>query len=170
MADKEAPKIEETEAPRTEPVHHKEVTVTHQSKAPLIGIAVALGLIVLLVGAGSGFLAGLAVGKHTNGRSALGVQSPLYGGRQAPTYQGQMGRGVSRTFFSTTGTVTDVSSSSISVKTNRGTTVTYVITSSTTVSNGGNSASVSDIKVGDTVSVRQTTDTTGDVASIQINP
>lgn len=173
MVAKDEHVTEEEKTPQTETVHHEEKIVSRsQSKAPLIGIAVALGLIILLVGAGSGFLAGVAVGRHVDVRGTL--QSPLSGGQSGPAYQGQGGfqnnRGVSRNFANTTGTVTAVSSNSITVKTARGTTVTYNITSSTTVDNNGSSASVSDIKVGDTVSVRQTADTTGDAASIQLNP
>ena len=173
MATKDEQKVEQAEAPRTETVHHTQVTRPSGSRGPLIGVAIAIGLIVLLIGAGSGFLAGIAVGGHLNTRNAL-RNSALNEGPGAPRYQTQGGyqnnRGVSRTFAMTTGTVSDVSSTSITIKTTRGTTVTYTITSATTVTNGGNSASVSDIKTGDTVSVRQTNDTTGDAASIQINP
>lgn len=162
---------EQQQAPHTQTVHREEKTiVTSHSKAPFIGAAIALGVIILLIGAGSGFLAGMAVGRHVSTRGVMGAPS-FNGGRMYQNQGGFQGnRGVSRTFATTTGTVTAVSDSSITVKTARGTTVTYTITSSTTVDNNGSSASVSDIKVGDTVAVRQTTDTTGDAASIQLNP
>ena len=176
MATKEEIKPEEEKIPQTETVHQETIaptpTPTQPSKAPVIGIAIALGLVVLLIGAGSGFLAGLGVGKHMNARGVLGTNR-TFGGQQAPLYpqeRGQAGRGVSRTLSGSTGTVTTVSSSSISIKTARGTTITYGITSSTTVSNNGSSASVSDIKVGDTVSIRQANDTTGNASTIELNP
>lgn len=174
MATKEAIKPEEEKVPHPETVHQETIvpTRTEHSKAPIVGIAIVLGLVILLIGAGSGFLAGLGLGKHLETRGAVGTNRP-FGGQQAPLYQserGQAGRGVSRTFSESKGTVTAISSDSISIKTTRGTTVTYTITSSTTVSNKGSNASVSDIKTGDTVLIRQTNDTTGDASAIELNP
>jgi hypothetical protein len=68
------------------------------------------------------------------------------------------------------GTVSAVSSTSITIQTRSGTTSTYTITSSTTVTNAGQSASVSDIQSGDTVIMTLDSSNTQDVSSIMLNP
>ena len=68
------------------------------------------------------------------------------------------------------GTVSAVSSTSITIQTRSGTTSTYTITSSTTVTNSGQSASVSDIQSGDTVIMTLDSSNTQDVSSIMLNP
>jgi hypothetical protein len=71
----------------------------------------------------------------------------------------------------TIGTVTTISSSSITLNNTRtGADTTLTITSSTTVTNNGQAASVSDIKTGDTVFVRTDTTNTKQAAQIDINP
>lgn len=81
----------------------------------------------------------------------------------------------------TMGTVTAVTSDSIVVEdTRQNTTVTYAITSDTTVTDDGTTASVSDIAVGDTVLIRATSTssssssdgsaTTKTASSIVLNP
>ena len=68
------------------------------------------------------------------------------------------------------GTVTAVSSTSISVQTRSGSSKTYTITSSTTVTDNGQSSSVSDIQTGDTVIMTLDSSNTQDVSSIMLNP
>lgn len=72
-----------------------------------------------------------------------------------------------------TGTVTTISSDSITIKSSRGEAeMKYTITDSTTVTDNGETASVSDIQVGDTVRI-QTGATDGETTTatkIEINP
>lgn len=68
------------------------------------------------------------------------------------------------------GTVNAVSSSSITVQTRSGNSATYTITSSTTMSNDGQSGNVSDIQTGDTVILTLDSSNTQNVTSILLNP
>jgi len=68
------------------------------------------------------------------------------------------------------GTVSSVSSTSITIQTRSGSTSTYTITSSTTVTDSGQSSSVSDIQTGDTVILSLDSSNTQDVSSIMLNP
>ena len=121
----------------------------------------------LVVGALGGFLIGLQVGKGSSVATMAGVA----GNGQARGGFGMRG--------GTFGTVTAVTSDSITVKdTRRSTTVTYAITSSTTVTDNGATAALSDVVVGDSVIVQSSsTDTTTDdstttktATTIALNP
>lgn len=69
------------------------------------------------------------------------------------------------------GAVTAVSSSSITIQDNfSGSSKTFSITSATTVTNNGASASVSDIQTGDTVLIRTSSSTSTQATTIDINP
>lgn len=167
----------ETKSPDEPVVHHevhdKQPVTQPSNKGPLIGVAIAIGVAVLLVGLGGGFLAGIATGKLANAHRAVGTRSaPMYQSGDGPMSGQRFGgnRGVSRVIGVTKGSVTAISSDSISVKTDRGVVVTYTITSATKVMNGTATASVSDIKTGDTVSVQQADDTSGSAATIKLNP
>lgn len=136
---------------------------------------VAIVLAIALIAGGS-FFAGMQYGKSSsntggaNGMGAFGGQGTNggFGGRM-----GQMG---------TFGTVTSISSTSITVSVTQGgpdqqssdssssTSKTYTINSSTTVTNNGSTASVSDITNGDTVMIRTSTSDTSVAASIILNP
>lgn len=117
----------------------------------------------LLIGMCGGIMIGMQIGKSSI-QPADGMASN--GQMQQPDGGDRQDRG-------TTGTVTAVSSNSITIKSTRGNTeTTYTITSSTTVTDNGSSASVSDIEVGDTVRIQvSTSDNDSTTATnIEINP
>jgi len=68
------------------------------------------------------------------------------------------------------GTVSAISSTSITVQSRTGTSKTLAITSSTTITNNGATASASDIQTGDTVFVTIDSSKTANAASIALNP
>jgi hypothetical protein len=68
------------------------------------------------------------------------------------------------------GTVASVSSSSLTITVNDGTSKQFNITSSTTVTNSGQPASISDIATGDTVFVVASASKSSDAARIALNP
>ncbi|HWT40518.1 MAG TPA: hypothetical protein VN081_04625 [Dongiaceae bacterium] len=142
-------------------------SMPNHNKGTVIGISIAIGIAVLIVGVGAGFMAGL-VATHFGARPRLGVQTPFTGGMGAMGGRGVYGAGLGHMTNGVRGTVTAISSTSLSVKTASGAIVTYAITSNTTVTNTGSAAAVSDIKVGDTVRVVQAGDTTGDAKSVEI--
>lgn len=85
--------------------------------------------------------------------------------------QSRFGRGYGMRRSGGLGTVTSVSDSSITINNQRsGSSQTFKITSSTTVSNNGASASVSDIKSGDTVLIRASGTDTSTATTIDLNP
>lgn len=125
--------------------------------------AVCAALVVGLIG---GFVGGMQVGKSSgtvaDGTGAFGGQSQ------------QGGPGGMMRRMGAFGTVTAVSSSSITIQDQmQGVTTTYAITSSTTVTDNGSSASVDDIKVDDTVMIQTDSSSSSDGAtatSIMLNP
>jgi hypothetical protein len=145
----------------------------HQTEAPSkkarpVWLMPLIGLLVLLAVAGAGFYGGISYQKgkqsSTNTPSNPGqVDQQFSQGQQGGTY-GPMGAGGAM------GTVTAISSSSISLKDMRSSTsTTYSITSSTTITDNGQSASTSDIAVGDSVVVIPSTSNTSQAAQIMIN-
>ncbi len=131
----------------------------------LSGFIAALSSVLVLGGLG-GFAIGMAMGKSGTtptgdfaGQNRSGGPDGGFGGPGMGRMNGAMG------------TVTAVNSSSITVENQlRGGTSTYTISSSTTVTDGGESASVSDITVGDRVLVRTSQDDSGAAVSIMLNP
>lgn len=131
----------------------------------LSGFIAALSSVLVLGGLG-GFAIGMAMGKSGTtptgdfaGQNRSGGPDGGFGGPGMGRMNGAMG------------TVTAVNSSSITVENQlRGGTSTYTIGSSTTVTDGGESASVSDITVGERVLVRTSQDDSGAAASIMLNP
>lgn len=125
-------------------------------------VAIACG--ALVVGLLGGFVVGTQVGKSS---STVANDTGAFGG------QSQQGGGMMRR-MGAFGTVTAVSDDSITIKDQmQGSTTTYAITSSTTVTNNGSSASVSDIKVDDTVAIQTDNSSSGDsttATSILLNP
>ncbi|HUB93927.1 MAG TPA: hypothetical protein VMB52_05485 [Verrucomicrobiae bacterium] len=118
--------------------------------------------------AGLGFLGGMQYQKGktpaTTAQTTSGTQQTGTGG--AGGYGGGSFRRGDRAF----GTVSSVSSSSIAIQTRSGSTATYTITSNTSVTNDGQTASVSDIQSGDTVALTLDSSNTQDVSSIMLNP
>jgi hypothetical protein len=130
---------------------------------PIIGIVVAVVLII------AGFFAGDSYGKNhapktvatttsatgTTGTSGFGGRTGGTGGFRGGAF----------------GTVTAVSSSSITINNTRtGAATTYSITTSTTVTDSGSASTVSAIQVGDTVIVRPTATGSTVAATIMDNP
>lgn len=131
----------------------------------LSGFIAALSGVLVLGGLG-GFAIGMAMGK--SGTTPTGDFAGQ--NRSGDPESGFGGPGMGR-MNGAIGTVTAVSSNSITVENQmRGGTSTYTIGSSTTVTDGGESASVSDITVGDRVLVRTSQDDSGAAASIMLNP
>jgi hypothetical protein len=135
-----------------------------QIEIPHTGLIVA-GAIVLAVG---GFLTGMQYQKGktpavTAARTASSQSSGSSSGGGG--FGGGFQRG-DRAF----GTVSAVSSSSITIQTRSGTTSTYNLTSSTTVTDSGQTSSVSSIQNGDTVILTLDSSNTQNVSSILLNP
>ncbi|HUD10624.1 MAG TPA: hypothetical protein VMR28_03045 [Candidatus Saccharimonadales bacterium] len=122
---------------------------------------VAAGAVILV---GLAFWAGTAYEKgHQSKTVATANSSGLTGGR----FGGGRSSG-ERPIF---GQVTAISSSSISVQDSRtGSTSTLGITSSTTITDGGQSVSYTDIQTGDTVAVISNSSSTADATRILVNP
>lgn len=145
-------------------------TPTTPSKKPfriaLSGFIAALSG-VLVLGGLSGFAIGMAMGKS----GATNTVSNFAGQNRSGDPEGGFGGPGMRRMNGAIGIVTAVSGNSITVENQmRGGTSTYTIGSSTTVTDGGESASVSDITVGDRVLVRTSQDDSGAAASIMLNP
>lgn len=118
-------------------------------------------VILLIIVAGLGFIGGMTYQKHqktsssttasTNGRGAFGG-----GGNFADRV---------------IGTVTAISSTSISVQDSRtGNTDTLAITNSTTITDNGQTVTYSDIQVGDTVFATENSSNTSQASRILVNP
>lgn len=121
---------------------------------------------VVLVATGVGFFGGVQYQKGKAPSETAGQQINGYG--MGGMNGGFGGPVVHRGEF---GTVTDVSSTSISLKSDRtGETKTYTINSSTTFIKNGASATASDIAVGDTAMVEASSSDSSVAASIDINP
>jgi hypothetical protein len=126
---------------------------------------VILPVALLVVGLAGGFAAGANYQKKHMATTTPSLSTN--GGFQGGGPDG----GARMAFSGTMGSVTAISSSSISVQDQReGTTKTYAITSSTTITNNGASATYSDIAVGDTVLVRSSSTTSTDATAITLNP
>ena len=135
-----------------------------QIKLPVSGIMIVGAALVALIS----FLAGVQYQKgKTPTASTTQTASNQSGSNSGGPggYGGGFKRG-DRAF----GTVSSVSSTSITVQTRNGSDKTYDITNSTTVNNDGQSASVSDIQTGNTVILTLDSSNTQNVTSISLNP
>jgi hypothetical protein len=122
-------------------------------------------IVLLVVGLGGGFVAGTQYQKGHGSTTTNGLASGTQAGANGTGGPGGMSQNGSM------GTVTAISSSSISVKDQRAsTTKTYSITSSTTITDSGTTATYSDISVGDTVLVSTSSSTSTTATQILINP
>lgn len=137
-----------------------------------------LGLVMIIAGSVCvGLLSGIAVGaqlaksKTTTNVSNFGVGGQSQGGSPG---SGQMGQPGGMRTQGNTGIVIKVADESITVKNQmQNTSTIYVITNDTTITDNGSSASIDDIKVGDTVAVKADEDASSSsitATSIQINP
>lgn len=123
-------------------------------------IILVLGAVIFL---GLGFLSGQIFQKGKNGGSVAQVQQQALPGANG----GGMGRGAMRGGF---GEVTAVTDSSITVKNSfSGESVEYIITSSTKVTDNNETATLSDIKTGDTVMVQTASVDSREATEIRLN-
>ena len=132
---------------------------TGRNRNSIITIALA-GIIVAAVG----FAGGVSYQKTRNTTAAAGNSGGF--GRFANGQDGGSANGMRR--MGAFGTVSAVSSDSITIKDQRsGGSNTYTITSDTTITDNGNTATISDIQTGDTVMIRtaSTDDPTSSSAS-----
>jgi hypothetical protein len=121
-----------------------------------------IGIVAVVVLCGLSFYGGIAYqkGKKTTSTATASGQANSPGGRG---FGGRMGLVV--------GQVTAISPASISVNNSRtGVNTTLVITSSTTITNNGQTDTVSDIKVGDSVLARKDPSNASQASLIDINP
>jgi len=131
---------------------------------PRVGLLVAAAVVLV----GVGFFAGMQYqkGKTPTVAASKTASTSSNGSSGASGYGGGFRRG-DRAF----GTVTAVSSSSITIQNSRtGSADTYTLTSSTTVTDSGQSSSISAIQTGDTVMVTLDSSNTQDVTAIMLNP
>ena len=147
-----------TEEPQEvkQPVRRKRtITMSPATWFAAGGIALFIGII--------GFVGGLQAGRLStavarNTRNVIGAGGQ-YNNASLPA-----------TNYGVNGPITAVSATSITVTdTRQGGTTTYAITSSTKVTNGTATASVSDLKVGDTVRVRASSGSPSDASLIELN-
>ncbi len=141
-----------------QPVRKKRtITIGPATWFAAAGIALFIGIV--------GFVGGLQTGRLTNAvarntRNVIGMGGQYNNVSSFPTAS-----------YGVSGPITAVSATSITVSdTRQGGSTTYAITSSTSVTNGGVTASVSDLKVGDTVRIRASTSNTSDASLIELNP
>lgn len=131
--------------------------------------AASAAVLIFIVGFTGGIFVGRAGANNSSGAQQSGDSSQLPGGMQGVMPNGQrmgmFGGGI-------TGEVTEVSSSTITLKEERtGGLITYDITSDTEVTDNGDDAVIGDVKVGDTVQVQGTDDTDDTAAgTITLNP
>lgn len=136
----------------------------------LVGIFIASGVAILLVGAGGGMLAGYALAHHTmasSRQSRTGQQALQYEQRQNSSLPGQSFS--PRRLGGLRGSVTAISATSISVKSaTTGVVSTYVINDVTKITKNGVAATVSDITNGSMVQVREASGESGVAGVVRI--
>ena len=135
------------------------------------GISLAkpfLVLVLLVIFAGAGFYGGVSYEKSND------TKSPSASNAAYSSYSGS-GGGYGGRFSGgqrpTVGSVTAISPSSISIQDSRtGSTVTLSITSSTTITDSGQTVTTSDIQAGDTVVVVASSSNSTQASRILVNP
>lgn len=137
-------------------------TSSKQSSNSKSSMNIGIMIVVAVVLCGVSFAAGMSYQKsHTKTPTAFGQGANGSGG------PGDFGNGQRPNI----GEVKSVSADSITVSNTRsGSDQTYKITSSTTVTNDGQTASISDIKTGDTVVVQTDSSDTSTATRIMLNP
>jgi hypothetical protein len=128
---------------------------THVSLArmSLVGIAAAALIAVAILAFGWAAAPSSLLAAGTTGTSGPAAVDDLHGGRPGgPGFGDRMGGGV---------TITNISGSSISLRTADGWTRTITVDSGTTYSKGGATITFGDLKAGDQVAFRQTRESDG---------
>jgi len=136
---------------------HRQMHVSsRQSKKVTIPVGPVLGIVLVVLLCGVSFAGGIAYQKHNTKTTTASNFAAMGGVRR-------QGGGI--------GTVSAISSTSITVTSQRtNTDKTYTINSSTTITNNGQTASVSDIQTGDMVIVVPTSSTSNTASRILVNP
>jgi hypothetical protein len=130
-----------------------------------------VGVLAVVIIGGVGFYSGVAYQKHhtTNASNNLPTTASAGQGFGSGGFSGARSGGSQRS-DRIIGQVSAISSSSISVQTQTGSTTTLAITSSTTITENGQTVSASSIQSGDTVFVTEDTSNTSQAARIMVNP
>jgi len=130
---------------------------------------VAIALLAFLVGGGIGAIAGVKFANKADGwnRGGRGVAA-TQNGRSALSRGGMMGR---QGYRPVNGKITEADGKSITVALNDGSSKIVLVSNKTAVNKAQN-ASVTDLKVGETVAVFGSENTDGSISaqSIQLNP
>lgn len=124
-------------------------------------IAILVAAILL---AGLSFYGGV---QYQKGRHTATTTTTTGAAGSPSTQGGSRFRGGQRPTF---GSVTAISSTSITVDSQSGTSTTFSITSSTTITDSGQTTTTSDISTGDTVAVVASTSDSTQAARILVNP
>lgn len=150
----------------------KNEPTTHPARATVpSAVKYAAAGFVAVVFACGGFLGGMQYQKVADQNNGSGIAQTNSGGsfnQRSGNFNGARRAG-------NFGTVTSVSSTSITIalsggRAAAGTTKTYTINNSTTITSGGSSASVGDVHTGDRVMIRVSSSDVSVAASITINP
>lgn len=140
-------------------------TVSSQSKKTTKSITFGqrdlLTIVVVVVVGLLGFWGGLVYQKHHT-KSAVAVTANGRFGAGGNFSTGRVGGGF--------GSVTAVSSTSITIDTRSGTSKTYAITASTTITDAGQTVAASSIQTGERVIVAPSSSNAADAATIVVNP
>jgi len=130
-----------------------------------MGVVIVASIAAIIIGGTGGFLVGYQIGTTSDADDS--AQQAGMNGMPGGMMGGQFTRGG-------VGTVSAVSSDSITIKNRRqGDETTYSITSDTTVTDNDESATISDVKVGDLVMIQSDDDTDADTktaTSVELNP
>jgi hypothetical protein len=127
-------------------------------------------IVALVLVAGISFFGGVQYQKGKTPATTSAQSAASTNGQSGGGAAGGFGHGSYQRGDRAIGTVTAVSGTSITVQSRSGSSNTYTITSSTTVTDNGQSSSVSDIQTGDTVFMTLDSSNTQDVTSIMLNP
>lgn len=127
------------------------------------GVALFIGIV--------GFVGGLQVGRFSNAVARNTTSRTMFGTDGRPSSRTTYPAPTTITGLNASGAITAVNASSITVKDTRtGQSVTFGITSTTSVTNANATASVSDLKVGDVVRIQSASTTSTDATRIELNP
>jgi len=148
------------------PEEHDHVAVSQSKTGFKVPKIVPIIIAIFVVG-GLGFYSGVKYQKEHQITATSNLSQSQFGGSA-----GGFGSGGRR--FSgqrpTFGQTTAISSSSITVATNSGSSMTFAITSSTVITDNGQKTSASNITVGETVAVIANSSNTDQASRILVNP
>ena len=135
------------------------------SKRTNFGVIIIVAVIMLA----GGFVGGMQYQKSKSTSTSGGFQNGQTGG-PGGMRQRNGGFGTVTAVSSDSITVSEQSMPGVSSSTSSTTTKTYTITSSTTITNNGSTVSASDIAVGDSVMIQTSSSTSSTATQITVNP